>query len=139
MLLLLPPSALWHTSPLSLLQTLAAQPLTPILAVVEKSLDPNPPRPTTVRTAAAAADGADQVNELTATAKNLPTTAHAHTLMSNSSDCSRGCNVAVHDNHGNGTSPNLLSVYYYNAFHAFMTATGWLKPSESEWAFFYEL
>jgi hypothetical protein len=50
----------------------------------------------------------------------LPTTAHAHTLINNSSGCSRSCNAAVHDNHGNGTSPNLFTTYYSKAVHDFI-------------------
>ena len=38
--------------------------------------------------------------KFTTTAIKLPTTAVAHTLMSNSSGCSRSCNVNDHDNHG---------------------------------------
>ena len=73
--------------------------------------------------AAAAAAAAADDDYFTATAIKLPTTAHAHT-MSNSSGCSRSCNVAVHDNHGNGTSPNLFTSYYPKAVHDLMTATG---------------
>jgi hypothetical protein len=54
------------------------------------------------------------------TAIKLPTSAHAHTLMSNSSECSRSCNAAVHDNHGNDTSPNLFTTYYSKAVHDFI-------------------
>ena len=71
--------------------------------------------------AAIAAAAATDDDYFTATAIKLPTTAHAHT-MSNSCGCSRSCNVAVHDNHGNGTSPNLFTAYYPKAVHDFMTA-----------------
>ena len=43
------PPELRQTTPLSLLHTLAAHPVTPTLAAAEMSLEPAPPRPTTVR------------------------------------------------------------------------------------------
>ena len=74
--------------------------------------------------AAAAAAAATDDDYFTATAIKLPTTAHAHT-MSNSCGCSRSCNVVdVRDNHGNGTSPNLLTSYYPKAVHDFMMRQG---------------
>jgi hypothetical protein len=51
----------------------------------------------------------------------LPTTARALTLINNSSGCIRSCNVAVHDNHGNGTSPNFFTTYYSKAVYDFIT------------------
>ena len=70
--------------------------------------------------AAAAAAATTDDDYFTATAIKLPTTAVAHTLMSNSSGCSRSCNVAVDDNHGNDTSPNLFTTYYSKAVHDFI-------------------